>query len=98
MYVRPISALLLAGRSTPAIRAIIPPHGARLWRPAPRYYPCRCLCFGLVQITLTTPLRWMILQLSHIFLTDALTFIFHSWFPLARALYQENPMRKKRLF
>src|SRR6185369_2667459 len=23
----------------------------------PRCYPCRCLCFGLVQITLTTPLR-----------------------------------------
>jgi len=40
----------------------------------------------------------MILQLSHIFLTDALTFILHSWFLLARALYQEILMRKKRLF
>ena len=39
-------------------------------------YPCRCLCFGFVQITLTTPLRWIILQLSHIFLTEARTFIF----------------------
>src|SRR4051812_19597690 len=38
-------------------------------------YPCRCLCLGLVQITRTTPLRWMTLQLSHIFLTEALTFI-----------------------
>jgi hypothetical protein len=38
-------------------------------------YPCRCLCFGFVQITLTTPLRWMILQLSHIFFTEARTFI-----------------------
>jgi hypothetical protein len=41
----------------------------------PLLYPCRCLCFGLVQITRTTPLRWMILQLSHIFLTEARTFI-----------------------
>src|SRR5947209_19091691 len=38
-------------------------------------YPWRCLCLGFVQITRTTPLRWMILQLSHIFLTEALTFI-----------------------
>jgi hypothetical protein len=30
---------------------------------------------GFVQITLTTPLRWMTLQLSHIFFTEALTFI-----------------------
>ena len=43
----------------------------------PPPYPCRCLCFGFVQITLTTPLRWMTLQLSHIFLTEALTFISH---------------------
>src|SRR4030095_1904297 len=38
-------------------------------------YPCLCLCLGLTQITRTTPLRWMILHLSHIFLTDARTFI-----------------------
>src|SRR5882672_6828111 len=38
-------------------------------------YPCRCLCLEFSQITRTTPLRWMILHLSQIFLTDALTFI-----------------------
>ena len=37
--------------------------------------PCRCLCFGLTQITRTTPSRLMILHLSQIFLTLALTFI-----------------------
>src|ERR1700733_12690755 len=42
---------------------------------APWGYPCLCLCFGFVQITRTTPSRWTILHLSHIFLTDALTFI-----------------------
>ena len=39
------------------------------------FYPCRCLCLGFVQITRTTPLRWMTLQLSHIFFTEARTFI-----------------------
>src|SRR6185503_16855360 len=38
-------------------------------------YPCLCLCLGLTQITRTTPLRWMTLHLSHIFFTDARTFM-----------------------
>src|SRR5512141_742268 len=41
------------------------------------YYSCdqpwRCLCRGSVQITRTTPLRRMILQLRQIFLTEAET-------------------------
>src|SRR5437899_7419523 len=46
--------------STPAMRAID--------------YPCRCLCFGLVQMTITVPWRRMTLQLSQRALTEALTF------------------------
>src|SRR5436190_19417260 len=46
--------------STPAMRAIA--------------YPCRCLCFGLVQMTITVPWRRMTLQLSQRALTEALTF------------------------
>jgi len=38
-------------------------------------YPWRCLCFGLSQITRTTPLRRMILHFSQILFTDARTFI-----------------------
>ena len=44
-------------------------------------YPCRCLWRGSVQITLTTPLRRMILQLRQIFLTEASTFIANSYGP-----------------
>jgi hypothetical protein len=39
--------------------------------------PCRCLCrASAVQMTRTTPLRRMILQLRQIFFTDASTFMF----------------------
>jgi len=38
-------------------------------------YPCRCLCFGLLQITRRTPLRRMTLHRSHRRTTDAATFI-----------------------
>ena len=40
--------------------------------------PWRCLWRGSVQITRTTPLRRMILQLRQIFFTEANTFIIHS--------------------
>jgi hypothetical protein len=46
--------------SIPAIRAI--------------GYPCRCLCLGLLQMTITVPWRRMTLQLSQRALTEALTF------------------------
>lgn len=37
-------------------------------------YPCRCLCFGLVQMTITVPWRRITLQLSQRALMEALTF------------------------
>src|SRR6476660_4388404 len=46
--------------STPAIRAI--------------GYPCRCLCFGFVQMTITVPWRRITLQLSQRAFTEARTF------------------------
>ena len=40
-----------------------------------KFYPCRCLWRGFVQMTRMTPLRLMILQFSQSFFTDARTFI-----------------------
>src|SRR5436190_12654091 len=60
MYVRETSTRFSRGMSTPAMRAID--------------YPCRCLCFALVQMTITVPWRRMTLQLSQRALTEALTF------------------------
>src|ERR1035437_9802729 len=37
-------------------------------------YPCRCLCLGLAQMTITVPCRRITLQLSQRALTEALTF------------------------
>jgi len=51
-------------------QALIKPFGARI-------HPCRCLCRGFGQMTRTTPLRRMILQLRQILFTDAITFMYH---------------------
>ena len=40
-----------------------------------RNHPCFCLCFGFWQITITLPLRRMILHFSQIGFTDGLTFM-----------------------
>lgn len=40
-----------------------------------RPYPWRCLCLGLVQITMTRPRRRIIRHFSHILRTEALTFM-----------------------
>ncbi len=45
-------------------------------------YPCLCLCFGFEHRTRTTPLRLIILHLSHIFLTLERTFI--SYLPIEK--------------
>lgn len=42
--------------------------------------PCLCLCFGFSQITRITPLRFTTLHLSHMGLTDALTFTMYAPF------------------
>ena len=41
------------------------------------HYPCFCLCFGFLQITLTTLFLLIILQSLQIFFADAPTFIFY---------------------
>src|SRR5215211_8348260 len=78
MYVSPISMRFVRGRSTPEIRAI-------------NAYPCRCLCFWFVQITRTTPSRRTILHLSHIRLTDALTFMTSPFHQLSHPLDDPSP-------
>jgi len=44
-----------------------------------RNHPWRCLCLGFSQITITLPLRLMILHFSQIGFTDALTFMIPSY-------------------
>ena len=46
------------------------------------YYPCLCLCRGFVQITRTTPRRFITLHRSHIGFTLARTFITRLLAPL----------------
>ena len=50
-------------------------------------YPCLCLCFGFSQITLIRPFLLMILHLSQIGFTDALTFIKISPFKTVHRLF-----------
>ena len=52
-------------------------------------YPCLCLCFGLVQMTRTTPRRRTILHLLHIRLTDVRTFhaVLSPWIDAARRFH-----------
>jgi len=50
----------------------------------PQAHPCRCLCFGFSQITLTTPARRTILHFEQILFTDERTFISTSQRPETR--------------
>lgn len=69
MYCNETQICLFLGISTPAMRGTeFPPWWAI-------NYPCLCLCLGLTQIILTTPRRFTILHLSHLTLTEALTFM-----------------------
>src|SRR2546422_5278437 len=43
-------------------------------RPPPKFYPCRCLCRGFLQMIRTTPRRLTILQFSQRTLIDGRTF------------------------
>src|SRR3954466_6638734 len=63
MYVSPISSRFWLGRLTPAMRAKFVS------------YPCRCLCRGLVQMTMVVPCRLITRQRSHMGLTDGRTFM-----------------------
>lgn len=51
------------------------PRGVELlYRRRAVHQPCFCLCFGFSQMTITRPLRLIILHFSHIGFTDGLTF------------------------
>jgi hypothetical protein len=63
------------------------------WKLKAGSYPCLCLCFWFGQITRTTPRRRTILHLSHIRLTDALTFIsFLYSYQLSAISYQPSAL------
>ena len=61
-------------------------HSQILLNPEARSYPCRCLCFGFSQITITAPLRLITLHFSQIGLTDALTFMVIPSFQLLKSI------------
>jgi hypothetical protein len=56
--------------------------------------PCRCLCLGSLQITMTRPLRRITRHLPQIFLTLGLTFIGYSCLPRHR---YARPRRLSRM-
>src|SRR3989475_9409901 len=58
-----------------ASEGAVAPCGRACEAPPPKFYPCRCLCRGFLQMIRTTPRRLTILQCSQRTLTDGRTFI-----------------------
>src|SRR5690554_689020 len=77
------------GMSTPEILAMSSSPPAVSW-PQTELYPCFCLCLGFSQITMTRPLRRIILHFSHITLTDGRTFMNVTPLPLNHWLSPSN--------
>ena len=65
----PLHSRRLCRRSPPRQKS------ADFWRSAEAPHPCFCLCFGFWQMTITRPLRRMILHFSQIGFTDGFTFM-----------------------
>ena len=62
--------------------------------------PWRCLCFGFSQMTMTLPLRLMILHFSHMGFTEGLTFICYTsccyFYPPAKSCFTGDDSRLPR--